>query len=103
MGRICVGNLKNYILLYMKGGGELSCYDLEIMPYLYYLQLARSTYGYEEYLLRGRRGFITDRSENLEALLEFGFWRTEMCRWLEKESRRLSQELAVLAKQGMGR
>jgi len=42
------------------------------------------------------QGFITGKSESLEELLEFGFWQTEMCRWLEKYAECLLQELSDL-------
>ncbi|MFQ6044097.1 MAG: phosphotransferase, partial [Candidatus Poribacteria bacterium] len=85
--QIDVSNLKKYVILYLKNG-ELNRYDLEMMPYLYYLQLSRSRYGYREYLI--------DKSENRESLIEFGFWRTNMCRWLEKHAEYLSRELGKL-------
>jgi len=87
--QINVPNLKNYVSIYLEHM-ELSRYDLEMMPYVKYLQLARSRYGYKEYLIA--------KSENRESLIEFGFWRTNMCRWLEEHAGSLSQELVELAR-----
>ncbi len=87
--QIDVQNLKSYVLLYLKHV-ELSRYDLKMMPYLYLLQIARGRYGYKEYLI--------SKSENRGSLIQFGFWRTNMCRWLEEHAESLSRELADLAK-----
>ena len=86
--QIDTSNLKNYVLLYQEHAA-LSRYDLEMMPYMYYLQLVRSRYGYREYLIC--------KSENRKSLIEFGLWRTDMCRWLEKYAVDLSRELGNLA------
>lgn len=86
--QINISNLKSYVLLYLKSGGELNRYDLEMMPHLKHFQLLRSRYGYKEYLILN--------TENREQLLSFGFWRTNMCRWLEENSEFLSEELSKL-------
>ena len=85
---IDIPSLKNYVCTYLEHA-PLSRYDLEMMPYLYYFQLARRRYGYREYLIT--------RSENRESLIQFGFWRTNLCRWLEKNAANLSGELSNLA------
>jgi hypothetical protein len=81
---IDIENLKGYIKLYLKHN-SLSSYDLKMMPYLYYYQLTRSKFGYREYIL--------EPTNNKEELLEFAFWRTNMCRWLDKNVESLSCEL----------
>jgi len=68
---------------------KLSKTDLSMMPYVYLVQLLKSTYGYLEYAL--------SRSENREELIEFAFWRTKMCKWLAANSMELSRELGLLA------
>jgi len=86
--QINISNLKSYVLLYLKSGGELTQYDLEMMPHLKHFQLLRSRYGYKEYLILN--------TENREQLINFGFWRTNICRWLEQHGEFLSQELSKL-------
>lgn len=98
-GELDVGRLQEYVRRYLEAGGELSRYDLRMMPYLYHLQLARSRYGYLEYLSQGQQGFIHSGSpEGLEDLLQFGFWRTDMCRWLEANAGSVSLALGELPK-----
>ena len=58
--------------------------DLKYMPFIYLYQLARSKYGYKEYMLN---------VENKEALLEFAFWRTDICRMLADKADEISQML----------
>mgnify|MGYP003305183290 FL=1 len=55
------------------------------MPYVYLFQLARSTYGYPQYL--------NSDSEDKERLLQFAFWRTQMCREIEQKATSISLEL----------
>lgn len=69
-----------------------------VLPHLYRLQLVRSAYGYEEYLSGGREGYVTGNASDLRRLLEFGFWRTRMCRWLQEHADGVSRELAALAR-----
>ena len=58
------------------------------MPYVYLFQLARSKYGYPQYL--------NSDSEDKEGLLQFAFWRTKMCREIEKNAESISNELIKL-------
>jgi Ser/Thr protein kinase RdoA (MazF antagonist) len=98
-GKLGIDRLRDYVRRYLKAGGELSEYDLRMMPYLYHLQLARSRYGYQEYLSQGLQGIIHNRlQERLEELLKFGFWRTDMCRWLEVNAESVSLALLELLK-----
>ena len=66
----------------------LSETDLKAMPYVYLFQLARSKYGYKEYL--------TTDSEDREGLIRFAFWRTQMCREVEAKAKEIAEKLAEL-------
>ena len=88
-GKIDIKNLLAYVREYMKTI-KLSKIDLSMMPYVYLLQLLKSAYGYSQYVLYP--------SENKEQLIEFAFWRTEMCKWLASNAEELSKELKLLDK-----
>ncbi|HEY9574323.1 MAG TPA: hypothetical protein VIR32_02190 [Lachnospiraceae bacterium] len=78
-------------LLYVKEYMEyfsLSKRDLEAMPYIYLFQLGRSLYGFEEYLLT--------KSPNKDKLLEFAFWRTDICRQINEGADEISHALVQL-------
>ena len=62
--------------------------DMIAMPYVYLFQLARSKYGYPQYL--------NSDSEDREGLLQFAFWRTKMCREVEKNAEAISDALIKL-------
>ena len=62
--------------------------DIIAMPYVYLFQLARSKYGYPQYL--------NSDSEDREGLLQFAFWRTKMCREVEKNAEVISNHLLKL-------
>ena len=76
-----------YVREYMKYA-KLTRRDLEAMPYVYLFQLARSCYGYKEYLLT--------ELENRDELLQFAFWRTEICREVHGRLREISDALQRL-------
>ncbi len=59
--------------------------SLEKMPYIYLFQLAQSSYGYKEYLVT--------KTENKDALLDFAFWRTDICREIYEKAHRISEAL----------
>lgn len=80
--------LCDYVREYMKFS-PLTKNDMIAMPYVYLFQLAQSRYGYPQYLLN------TD-SEDREGLLRFAFWRTQMCREVEKEAKEISEALVKL-------
>ncbi|WBW96506.1 aminoglycoside phosphotransferase [Oceanirhabdus sp. W0125-5] len=82
--QIDIDNFKEYIKLYLEHN-LISPYDVKMMPYLYYFHLARSSFGYKQYILSPEK--------YNEELLQFGFWRTNMCRWLDKNVELLSKEL----------
>ena len=62
--------------------------DLTAMPYVYLYQLSRSLYGYPQYL--------ESNSEDRLELLDFAFWRTDMCRELENNAEKISDALTNL-------
>lgn len=64
---------------------KLSARDLEAMPYIYLYQLSRSSYGYKE--------FLVTKTENRNALISFAFWRTQICREIERKAEEISKAL----------
>ena len=80
--------LCDYVREYVKFS-PLTKNDMLAMPYVYLFQLAQSRYGYPQYLLN------TD-SEDREGLLRFAFWRTQMCREVERKAKAISEELVKL-------
>ncbi len=76
-----------YVREYLKFS-PLTKTDMIAMPYVYLFQLARSKYGYPQYL--------NSDSEDREGLLQFAFWRTKMCREVEKNAEAISHELLKL-------
>lgn len=82
-----IDGLCDYVREYLKFF-PLSKADMTALPYVYLLQLARSKFGYPQYLK-------TD-SEDRESLLQFAFWRTKMCRVLEKNADIIAHRLLAL-------
>ena len=80
-----------YVKKYMEEA-LLSQRDLEAMPYVYLFQLARSSYGYREYLIT--------KTENRDALLEFAMWRTDICREIYHKAAEISDALSQLRVEG---
>ncbi len=76
-----------YVQRYMTKDG-LTKTDLAAMPYVYLHQLARSKYGYKEYL--------TSQVEGREELLQFGMWRTNICREIDRKKEEISAKLGDL-------
>ena len=87
--KINIQKLCEYVAEYMKCF-PLTKADLRSMPYVYLFQLARSQFGYPQYL--------SGDSEDREGLLKFAFWRTDMCRELERNAETISQELIKLTR-----
>ncbi len=85
---IDIAALCEYVREYIKFS-PLTKNDMIAMPYVYLFQLAQSRYGYPQYLLN------TD-SEDREGLLRFAFWRTQMCREVEKKAKEISEALVKL-------
>lgn len=77
----------DYVREYLKYA-PLTEKDMLAMPYIYLFQLARSKFGYPQYL--------NSDSEDREQLLKFATWRTNICRELEKMSGEISNELVKL-------
>lgn len=70
-GKININNLVDYVKEFLKYS-KLNKYDIKYMGHLYLVQLLSSTFGYKQY--------IDDNSK--ENLLEFAFFRTNLCRYL---------------------
>lgn len=62
--------------------------DLTAMPYVYLFQLARSFYGYKEYLIT--------KAENRNDLIEFAFWRTDICQEMYIKADEIASALGSL-------
>ncbi len=62
--------------------------DLGAMPYVYLFQLARSRYGYPQYL--------DGTSEDSVGLLHFATWRTAMCREVERCAEEIADALLAI-------
>lgn len=82
--KLDIEDFSSYVKEYMKYA-PLTHRDLEAMPYIYLFQLAQSSYGYKEYLIT--------KSENKEALLNFAFWRTNVCREIYQKAKDISDAL----------
>lgn len=82
-----IADLILYVKEYLKYC-PLSKRDLTAMPYVYLFQLARSLYGYKEYLIT--------KTENRTALIEFAFWRTDICREIYGKAAEISYALGNL-------
>lgn len=85
--KIDIAQLCGYVREYMRVA-PLTPQDLRAMPYVYLFQLARSKYGFVQYL--------QSDSEDREDLVRFAFWRTDICRELERCAPAISQALADL-------
>lgn len=77
---------REYVRRYMQFS-KLTKWDLKYMPYVYLYQLARSRYGYKEYMMN---------AENKEELLKFACWRTDVCRMLLDRADTVSEMLCGL-------
>ena len=62
---------------------KLNEYDLKYMPYLYLVQILKSSYGYKQYIM----------DHTKKELLEFGYLRTKICRYLFKNAKTISDKL----------
>lgn len=82
-GKINIDNLVDYTKMVTKNT-KLNEYDLKYLPYVYLIQLARSTYGYEQYY---------KDVKNKDELLKFGFYRTNICRNLNNNAKEISRRL----------
>ena len=82
-GRINIENLKRYVDSYLKVS-DLTYYDLKMMPYFYYFQLAVCNYFGQYYEMT---------HPNRDLLLENAHWSTSLCRWFEHNVEKLSDQL----------
>ncbi len=71
-GDFCVDNFIDYVKVVRKYL-DLNIYDIKYMPYIFLIKLAISTYGYIEYM----------ENKDYTNLLNYGFWRTKMCKSIE--------------------
>ena len=65
---------------------KLTKYDLKYMPYIYIFQLVSSTFGYKQY----------NNDYSKTSLLDFAFFRTNLCNYLYNNLELLSKELSKL-------
>lgn len=75
--RIDIREFCEYVKEYMRYF-PLTEADLKAMPYVYLFQLARSRFGYIQYL--------TSDSEDRRGLISFAFWRTAICKHLKENA-----------------
>ncbi len=75
--KIDVEEFCEYVAEYMRYF-PLTDIDLKAMPYVYLFQLARSRFGYIQYL--------TSDSEDREGLIKFALWRTAICREVKEKA-----------------
>ena len=66
---------------------ELTEYDLKYMPYIYIFQLVSSTFGYKQY----------NNDYSKKGLLDFAFFRTNLCNYLYDNLEVISKELLKLS------
>lgn len=62
---------------------KLNEYDIKFMPYIYLVQILNSNFGYKQYL------YNRDNTK----LLNFGFFRTNLCRYLFKNAKTIFERL----------
>lgn len=65
---------------------KLTKYDLKYMPYIYIFQLVSSTFGYKQY----------NNDYTKTSLLDFAFFRTNLCNYLYDNLEKISKELLKL-------
>ena len=80
-GEFNIKHLVMYVKEYLKYS-KLNKDDLKYLPYVYLIQVLSSAYGYKEYLNSGNRD-----------LLRFGKERTNICRYLVKNAKIISEKL----------
>lgn len=84
-GEMNLSTFANYVKEVMKFV-DLIEFDLKYMPYIYLFQLVGSTFGYKQY--------NSDYSKT--DLLEFAFFRTNLCNYLFDNSEVISKTLMKL-------
>lgn len=84
-GKIDINNLTDYVKEFVKYV-DLNEYDIKYMSYLYLIQILNSDYGYKQYIEDNRK---------IE-LLNFGFFRTELCRCLFEKSGEIAEKIGKI-------
>lgn len=84
---IDVAGMQAYVREYLKYA-PLTVRDLRAMPYVYLFQLARSKFGYPQYL--------QSDSPDRVGLLHFAYWRTQMCREVESRAEEIASAMCEL-------
>ncbi|AKN33859.1 aminoglycoside phosphotransferase [Clostridium carboxidivorans P7] len=82
-GKIDYDNLVKYIKDYTKYS-KLSTYDIKMMAYLYYYQLAVCDYFSQYY---------ESNNSNKSVLCHYAHWSTMLCRWFEENIEELTDKL----------
>lgn len=82
--RIDIREFCEYVKEYMRYF-PLTEKDLKAMPYVYFFQLARSRFGYIQYL--------TSDSEDRGGLIKFAFWRTAICKEVKENAEKIVEAI----------
>ncbi|MGL5068149.1 MAG: phosphotransferase [Sarcina sp.] len=84
-GELNIENLKVYIKNYLEYS-ELNEYDIRMMGYLYFYQLAVCDYFSQYY---------ESNNTNRKVLLHYAHWSTLLCKWLDENIENLTQRLVA--------
>ncbi|MBT7349267.1 phosphotransferase [candidate division WWE3 bacterium] len=87
--RVNIENLKEYIKTYTQFV-PLGKEELEIMPFLHFKKLLRSSFGYKQYLAGGVR--------YVEDYIRYGFWRTDTVKYLAENYEKIGASIKELGK-----
>lgn len=85
--RIDLGGMRAYVGEYLRHA-PLTERDLRAMPYVYLFQLAKSKFGYPQYL--------QSDSPDRVGLLQFAHWRTQMCLEVESHAEEIAEAMVSL-------
>ena len=85
--RIDLDAMREYVREYLRYA-PLTERDLRAMPYVYLFQLAKSKFGYPQYL--------QSDSPDRVGLLQFAHWRTQMCLEVESHAAEIARAMAGL-------
>ena len=85
--RIDLDGMRAYVGEYLRHA-PLTERDLRAMPYVYLFQLAKSKFGYPQYL--------QSDSPDRVGLLQFAHWRTQMCREVESHAEEIAEAMVSL-------
>lgn len=84
---IDLDGMRAYVREYLRYA-PLTARDLRAMPYVYLFQLAKSKFGYPQYL--------QSDSPDRVGLLHFAHWRTQMCREVEARAAEIATAMCEL-------